>query len=344
LAPAAKDALKFLFAKAAAPIGQWPPRDALERMLAPLQASIEPAMGAANAAFARALIGDHPYARSVSLADLDRIARADVETWFGRVDNARNGVLVVVGNVEADQVAAIAEERAREWNSPSWLGELSMPPLPPPRPASEAHLVPVISDRAGGLTEVRLGCRLPTMKVADRGHYELLRFAMQERLNAALRFDRGEGYGVAVGTEWLRGGATYLVADTFVDAQDLSETLATIRGHWDRWAREGFDAGELNVARWRYVGALTVDQSMNQAIAAQLFNEWNAEPAALGHDDLNTDVAALKSLRVNELFATCKANGVLDLVGNAAVSRRALAQAWPSLARGSAGAPTSPSP
>jgi zinc protease len=326
------DALGLLFAKATVPVRDWPDRDKLERMLAPLTGTRDPSADKADRAFLRALFGEHAYARLVSPADLPRVARADVDGWVGRVHNLRNAALVVVGDVNAAEVERKAIQLSRELNGPAWVPSIGPPAPPPLRPAAEARLTPVITAGPGGLTEVRLGCLLPAATVADRGHHDLLQLAMQERLNAALRLERGEGYGVRVGYERLRGGTTSLQAVTYVDTEGLAESLATIRVHWQRWSRSGFDAGELNLARWRYASQSPLAQSTSHGIAYQLFNEWSLAPGAVAAEDLRPDVVGLRDSRVSELFATCKANAVLGLTGHEPAIHRALRAAWPELA------------
>jgi zinc protease len=325
------DALTLLFAKAGVPAREWPNREGLERLLAPVAAGEDGQAKKATRAFWHALLGDHPYARMVATDDLDKVTRSDVDGWIARVHNLRNAALVVVGDVAPSDVERTASILAQQMKTPAWVAELPTPPAPTGRPATGEHLVPVITARAGGLTDVRMGCLLPPMAAADRGHYELLEHAIEARLNTALRVEQGDGYGVSVGYERLRGGATYLVASTFVPDASLARTLATLRANWQRWSREGFDAGEINVARWRYAGSLSALYGSSNGLAVRLLNDWNAEPASVATGALKDDVAAPRASRVGELFATCKANAVLGLTGNEAAIRRALEQAWPAL-------------
>jgi len=189
----------------------------------------------------------------------------------------------------------------------------------------------VITARPGALVDVTLGCLLPPMTIANRGSYGLLKNAIEARLNTALRINQGDGYGVDVMYERLRSGAAYLVAATFVPDDSLTTALSTLRDHWERWAHTGFEAGELNVARWRYAGGWAASGLVPHALAYQLLADWSTEPGALATDDLRPDVFGPRAAGVNELFATCKANAVLGLTGNEPLIRRALGQAWPGL-------------
>lgn len=331
-------ALRLLFMKATAPVQRWPAQDGLERMLAPLAADQDPASLKAHADFARALFGDHPYGRSVRKADLAKVTRSDAEAWVGRVYNLRNAALVVVGDVDPDNVASFAMSFSSHLKTPDWVEPLPEMPAPILRPAGGENATAIVTSRAGALVDVSVGCLLPRAVAADGPYYRLLRLAVQERLNNALRVQRGEGYGVDVGVEDLRGGTTYLYATTFLDADDLVTPLTTIHTNWQRWGREGFDAGEVNVARWRYAGEIPLDYASGGAVAYRLFSNWKIDPATVNLKGLHVDIVGLGSARLNALFATCKANTVVGLTGDEAAIRRALAKAWPGAKREAAAA------
>lgn len=322
-------ALELLFEKAMVPVKDWPASDGLDRLLAPVNADVDEASLKAQQAFARALFGEHPLARVVSTADLPRVTRSAVDSWIARVHNLRNAALIVVGDVEPQSVASRAAALSKKFATPTWVD--AIPTFPPPalRAAREEHLATVVTARPGALTDIHLGCQLPPERASDRAGYEMLGLAMQERLTAALRYQRGEGYELSARYEWLRNGTAVLDVWTFVDAEALTDSLAALHEHWQRWSRGGFDAGEIAVARSRYVGERSVAYQSSHAVAYHLFNDWNADPKALGQDTFRGDATAVGAERLNELFATCKANAVLGLTGNEAVIRQALAASWP---------------
>ena len=157
--------------------------------------------------------------------------------------------------------------------------------------------------------------------------------AIQERLSTALRFERGQGYGVNVGLETIRGGSAFMSISTYVDAQSLADVLSTVRAHWQRWAKTGFDAGELNVALWQFTGQSAVSYPNGNAIAYRLLANWNAAPdeflASGGRNTFRNDVLSIEADRLNHLFATCQANAVLGLTGHEPTVRQALQRSWP---------------
>jgi hypothetical protein len=230
--------------------------------------------------------------------------------------------------VEVRREATVLSQR---FKTPAWVDALPTPPAVAVRAAGGERISPVITARAGNLVDIRLGCLLPPMAAVDRGRYEVLKYAVESRLNTALRIDQGDGYGVDVAYERLRDGTTYLLASTFVADPTLGRALGALRGQWQRWARDGFDAGEINVARWRYAAHLSSIDASPHLVAFQLMRAWATEPAPLDARNLRADVAAVDAARVGELFATCRANAVLGLTGNEATIRRALEAGWPGL-------------
>lgn len=325
------EALTVLFAKATATVTDWPARDELQRRLASVSSSEDPVAKKAERSFWRALFGDHRYARVVDTGELDRVARSDVDAWLGRVHNLRDAALVVVGDIDAAEVQREAAVLSQRFKTPAWVANLPTPPAATVRAAGSERVLPVITARAGGLADIRLGCLLPPMAAGDRGRYELLAHAVESRLNTALRIDDGDGYGVNVRYERLRDGTTYLLASTFVADPTLSRALAALRNQWQRWGHDGFDAGELNVARWRYAASLSSAYASANTYAFQVLHAWAVEPALLEPRNLRADVAGQDAARVGELFATCRANAVLGLTGNESILRRALEAGWPGL-------------
>ena len=329
------EALTLLFAKAVVPVRDWPSADGLARLLAPLAADEDALTTQADAAFWRALFGEHPHARAVKTTDLDKLSRSDVEAWLGRVHATRNAALVVVGDVDPDEVVRAAKVLSAHIKSPSFVPDVAVPAAVAPRAPAADHVVPVLTARPGALTDIRLGCLLPPMSAADAGQYDALKNALQARLNDALRFEHGDSYGVAVEVHRLRGGTTFLVAATSVAADGLARSLGALHANWQRWGRAGFGDDEMNVARWRYGATLPFRDASEEAIAGQLLDRWAVNPAELTAGPVEAsvfaDARAFQAKRASELFATCRSNAVLGVTGSEPLIQRALEQGWPGL-------------
>jgi predicted Zn-dependent peptidase len=333
-----RPALEMLFAKATTGVKAWPDAGELARTMAAIHADEDPASEKAAQAFLSALFGQSPLARRSDRSELKRITRSGVESWVGHVNNIRNAALVVVGDLDPDAVIGAARWLTRDMSSPAWVDAVNDLPLPRVRPPTEEHMAVVVTPRAGALVDVRLGCLLPRATADDIPYHDLLQTTIEERLNSALRVQRGEGYGVSVDDDVVRGGAAFLTVDTWLDAADLATPLEILRGNWTRWGQEGFEVGEVNVARSRLAGDLPVAYGSSKVLAYRLLESWKLDPKSLFADRFKVDVSRLKSQRLNELFATCRANAVLGLTGDEAAIRHALRRAWPGLSTEEPGA------
>jgi zinc protease len=324
-------ALQLLFAKATSGVKVWPDAGELERTLKAIHADEDPASEKAAQAFLGALFGGNPLARRSDRSELKRITRSGVESWVGHVHNIRNAALVVVADLDPDAVIGAVRWLTRDMSSPTWVDAVNDLPLPRERPPTGEHTALVVTPRPGALVDVRLGCLLPRATADDLPYHQLLETTIEERLNSALRIQHGEGYGVSVDDDVVRGGAAYLTVDTWLDAADLPTPLEILRENWARWGQQGFDAGEVNVARSRLAGDLPVAFGSSKVLAYRLFESWKLDPKSLSAERFSVDVSRLKGQRLNELFATCRANAVLGLTGDESAIRRAIRRTWPAL-------------
>jgi zinc protease len=322
-------ALPILFAKGSAPMQEWPAPEKLDRLLASVDTELDPSSKKADRDFGRALFGPHPLANTIDMNDLPKVTKASMDSWIGRVHDLRKAVLVVVGDVDADQVAAYAAALTTKLSPTTIQNQAAALSAPPLRPPGTAHVTSVLTPRRGTMTDVRLACFLPPMQAETRAAYEMLRLAMQQRLTESLRYERGETYDVNVRLEWLRGGVTYAELTTFVDASALTDVLGTLRAQWKRWGTAGFTDGEVAVARRLYEGTLSSAYAYGHAVAFHLFNDWNADPSAAGQDTFLGDPSAVSRARLGDLFATCRANAVLGVTGDENVISPAVDHSWP---------------
>ena len=329
------EALTLLFAKATASVTDWPSKEGMARLLAPTLAAEDAASRKADREFWRALFGDHPHARVVSAEDIDKLTRSDVDAWLGRVHIVRNAVLVVVGDLDPDEVERAAAVLARQLKAPAWIADPAEPRAraPPGRGRRRVRRSDRGRQRASGDAD-RAPPRLPAardvvggsgqLRAAGGGDGGAPRRRPAHRRRRQLRRERRVRR--VAGRNHVSGRVRSR------EPGDAGAIARRLRGNWQRWSRDGFDAGEFNVARWRYAGGLALRQGSGHALAYQLARTWIREPAAVAEAAAARDIGGLRVERVNELFATCKANAVLGLTGNEALIRRALAEAWPGLA------------
>src|SRR5262249_29530499 len=123
----------------------------------------------AKRAVARALYGEHPYGRFASPAQLEAIGGDAIASWLKQVYRPQNATLTVVGDVNPEEVEALA----REWLG-SWVPAPNGQPLPAPAPAKPAEgnrdRILVISRPGAPQAKLELNCLLPP---ADEARWPL---------------------------------------------------------------------------------------------------------------------------------------------------------------------------
>ncbi|HVU50694.1 MAG TPA: insulinase family protein, partial [Polyangia bacterium] len=162
------------------------------------------------------LLDQHPYALDVSTASV-RGAKADeLRGWLDRVRRPANGVLVVVGDVDAAAIAADAADTLSDWSTDA------APPPPPPAPPvpvttrPRALIAAVEPGRAW--TKLQFGCLLPPASSARASVVgELFADTLQDELFRRLRVERAASYAPSLTREVLRGGAHLLIGTVDVE-------------------------------------------------------------------------------------------------------------------------------
>jgi len=80
-------------------------------------------------------------------------------------------------------------------------------------------------------------------------------------------------------------------------------------------------------------GQFSLAYSTADAVAYRLFNDWNNDADALisnaGRDVFRKETTSVDAARLNQLFATCRANTVLGVTGHEGMIRQALRKSWP---------------
>ena len=147
----------------------------------------------AGMAMTRALYGENPYGAVVSANSLSAITTDDARAYHGAYWRPDNAVLVIHGDVAAEEGFAIAERHFGSWARPSTPRPAAPTPAPmPPAPA------PRDRPAATGQAAVTMGMRGVARQDADyfrcwwpqragRGY--------SARLNAEIRIRRGLSYG-----------------------------------------------------------------------------------------------------------------------------------------------------
>ena len=296
----------------------WPRLAAIDR---------ESAASRASRDFWAALYPQHPYGRVMSLGSLRDVRAPDIEDWLPHLYNPRNATLVVAGAFDPAVARQVISDLFSGWSGAGDARPLEIPPPPPPVDGPPREQVIVTPWTGASQVELTLGCRLPPG--SDLPHLVAARMlvdALGGDLHRALREEAGLSYGVTAQAGVLRGGAAHVILRTDLEAGRFADALGIIRERWARFAREGFDAGILSQARWSAfkVAALRFQASSELALT-ELSAENEGWPA--------TEVSRLPELAdavsgsdLAALFAVCRANAVMSLLGDEALIRAALVE------------------
>lgn len=220
-----------------------------ERLAAIVQEQDEPRVVAANA-FMRAVYGDaHPFGApiggtSASVSVLDRSALAEFHAARQRPGNA---YMVVVGDVDADALAASLEPLLGAWATAATPAD-AVPAHDPPA-GTVIHVV----DRPGApQSELRIGHPGPARGSIDYFPLMVLNTifggAFTSRLNTRLREEKGFTYGAGSAFALRRDGGPF-IASSAVFTGASAEAVGIVLDEMHRIRTEPVSEDELARAR-----------------------------------------------------------------------------------------------
>jgi zinc protease len=237
----------------------------------------------ADREFDRAVYGEHPYSRPAggTLADVNRLAAADLAKWWGTFARPDAAVLYVAGDVEEARAFAAVESGFGEWKSPA-------SPLPPFKATSFPTASPLrirLIDRPGSYqSQIRVGHLGVSRRHPEIAGIDVLDQvfggAFGARLNAALRVKKGLTYGIRGAFSPRKEGGAYRIR-TFSKTPATAEAVRTILEELERLQKEPPTAEELDVARGYLTGSFARDRETPQAVAGDL---WAIESNSLSAD------------------------------------------------------------
>jgi zinc protease len=289
----------------------------------------------AEAAFWRALYGDHPYGKQAGAAELTRLDDRALREWVEQALDPRAAVLTLVGELDPDSAIRQAEQWLGSWRPPVqgevqvYFGDRSQLVVSPTVTELPTGRRAIVTDGPDApRVRLRLGCRLSTSAGVDSPAPELLaeliaaelRDDWQDRLGAAVRV---EGVG-----ETLRGELAHLTITADLVPDQLTEAMARLRELWDGLLTGQIDMRVANRVRWRLARRYTLRYTTTRALGegALALAKRGLPVAAL--DSYPERLAALDGASLTKALATCADSEVLVLSGAAQAGRAALAQAW----------------
>ena len=258
--------------------------------------------------FMAAAFNAHPYRWPVIgwMNDLEQMSTSDARTWYARWYAPNNAVLVVAGDVNADQVFKLAQK---------YFGPLKAKPLPLRKPQAEP-----LQDGTRRLTVkapaklpyLLMGWKTPVLRNAakDNDPYALEMLAGVLSANAAARLpqslvrdsriaqDADAGYDSV-----QRGPGLFMIDATPSEGKTVAELETAIRVELDKIKRDGVTEEELNRVKAQIIASKVYQRD---SVFYQGMQIGEMETAGLSHRDINTRLEKLKAVTADAVQAAAK--------------------------------------
>ncbi|MBT9613180.1 MAG: insulinase family protein [Burkholderiales bacterium] len=258
--------------------------------------------------FMAAAFNAHPYRWPVIgwMNDLEQMSTQDARTWYQRWYAPNNAVLVVAGDVKADQVFRLAQK---------YFGPLKAKPLPLRKLQAEP-----LQDGTRRLTVkapaklpyLLMGWKAPVLRdvVKDSDPYALEMLAGVLSANAAARLpqslvrdsriaqDADAGYDSV-----QRGPGLFMIDATPSEGKTVAELEAAIRAELDKIKRDGVTEEELNRVKAQVIASKVYQRD---SVFYQGMQIGEMETAGLGHRHIDTRLEKLKAVTAAAVQAAAK--------------------------------------
>lgn len=199
-----------------------------QRMVADHELSLEDPVSLGTRAWFRLLWGDAYLGRAPTTASLKSLTREDCSELYGRLVGPEAGVVLVGGDVTADQIVPLLEARLGSW-APA--GVEVVPGVPEPRPVDEPVLY-FIDKPGASQSVIRAGTFIGSRTDPDHFSLEVANHAFGRaftgRVNMNLREEKGWTYGARCSLVY-RHGPGQLACSTSVRTDVTADALAELR-------------------------------------------------------------------------------------------------------------------
>ncbi len=255
----------------------------------------------ANKAFRRlAYPAEHPYHRTTSgeIETIGTIKLEELRAFHQQQFGPRGMIVVIVGNVKADDAIALVEDILGDWQN---VDQLSSPDLPDIQPLTTINHETIILP-GKSQADIVLGVPGPSRFAHD---YQAARvgnnifglFGMYGRLGTEIREKQGLAY---YSYSQLTGGegpgAWRVIAG--VDPADVKQTVDSIRAEIRRIINEPVSDEELEDSKQNLTGILPLQLESNEGVANMIFT---LERYGLGLDYLHQYSDMIRSLDAGQI-------------------------------------------
>ncbi len=242
---------------------------ARERALAQFANDLDDPSTVADRAFTRALWGDHPYGHDVggSASHVSTFTREDVVRFHRELMGPKGALLVVVGAVKPEVVAAEAEKAFSGWV------QLNPQPEPPAPGVVQAGGLILVDKPDQTQSQVRIGG--PGYRLGHPDYFAAtamniaLGGGFTSRLVNEIRVERGLSYGVGSYFDAMSSGGAFAIS-TFTKTASTREIIDVALGEVVKVRKSGITPRELKSAQTYLAGLYPMRTETNESIASIL--------------------------------------------------------------------------
>lgn len=224
-------------------------------------------------ALRRAYWGDTPHGAIKTPASLRRVTRADVQAFHARWFRPDNALLVLTGDIGADQAEALARRWLGTWAAPP----LALPPLPSQAPRPQARPLLRLDLPGSGQSVVAVAAPFVAAEAADLRIGQVANAVLggdySSRLNQAIRIRRGLSYGVFSRAEAQDAGGL-LAAQAQTAPATASQVLQLMRDEVVGLSDAAPSAGELAARQASLVGSFARRLQTTGSLAGLVAGQW----------------------------------------------------------------------
>ncbi len=286
----------------------------------------------------RLLFGDGPYGNITTLKSIAAVQRSDVQNFHASYWRPDNAVLVISGNVTADEGFALAERHFGVWARPA----APLPAAAADSAAATGRKAVFVDLPASGQAAVLVGTR--GLARTDKDYIpalvtnSVLGGGYSARLNQEIRVKRGLSYGANSSL-----GARRQVGATLSNAQTKNETAAEVAALMDtefrRLGTGTVATDELRARQASLIGGFGRDVETNSGLARQLSQLAAFQLPLSQLQAFIPDIAAVTPAQVQAMAARIydPAHASLVVVADGAAAFAAVRKLRPDVVRIAAG-------
>lgn len=243
---------------------------ARERALAQFANDLDDPSTIADRAFTQALWGDHPYGHDVggSASHVRTFTREDVVRFHRERIGPKGALLVVVGAVKPELVAAEAEKAFAGWSMPEQKEPIAVPPM---ERVAQAGRVLLVDKPDQSQSQVRIGG--PGYRIGHPDYFAAtamniaLGGGFTSRLVNAVRVERGLSYSVGSYFDTMSAAGVFAIS-TFTKTASTREIIDVALEQVARVRDSGITTRELKTAQTYLAGLYPLRTETNESVAS----------------------------------------------------------------------------